>query len=137
MKKILKGFIILSFIFMLTGCNKSYMKEISYQDYKKLIDNKETFILEIMRTDCSACKSFKPHITQVANDYKIEIKYIDTDHLKDSEKDKIYEDTGTSATPTVIFYNKGVEKTKASRIVGSVSVEKIITKFKANGFIEE
>jgi SPBc2 prophage-derived disulfide bond formation protein A len=122
---------------MLTGCGKSYMKEISYTEYQELLKNKETFILEVMRTDCSACISFKPKITQVANDYKIEIKYINTDHISDKEKEKLFADTGISGTPTVLFYNDGVEKTVSSRINGSVSVDKIISKFKANNFLAE
>lgn len=137
MKKYLKISIILCFILILTGCSKSYMKEINYKDYKNLIANKETFILEIMKTDCSACISFKPKITQVAEDYKIEIKYINTDHLSEEEVDELYKVTGISGTPTVIFYHKGVEKTVASRINGSVSVDKIISKLKASEFIKE
>lgn len=137
MKKLFKFGFILVIIILLTGCEKNYMKEISYDEYKKLIENKENFILEIMRTDCSACISFKPKITQVAKDYQIEIKYINTDHLSKDEYDKLFDDTGISGTPTVIFYHDGVEKTVASRINGSVSVDKIISKFKANGFIEE
>jgi len=136
MKKIVKFTTLLLVIFLISGCNKSYMKEISYKEYQKLIDNKETFILEIMKTDCSACISFKPKITQVANDYKIEVKYLNTDSLTENELNDLYQDTGISGTPTVIFYNDGIEKTKSSRINGSVSTEKIISKLKANGLIK-
>lgn len=142
MKNILKITMITLVLFMMTGCtslfgNKSYMKEISYKEYHKLLDNKETFVLEVMRTDCSACIDFKPRITEFANKNKIEIKYINTDHISEKEKDKLFDETGISGTPTVIFYNDGVEKTKSSRIGGSVSMEKIISKFKASGFLKE
>ena len=138
MKRISKIMIILLLVLSTTGCgNKSYMKEISYKEYHKLLDNKETFILEIMRTDCSACIIFKPKITQVANDYKVEIKYINTDHISEEEKDKLYDETGIEGTPTVIFYTKGNEETVASRITGSISVDRIISKLKANGIIKE
>lgn len=136
MKKILSLSIVF-IILLLTGCSKTYVKEISYQEYKELINNKETFILEIMRTDCSACINFKPKLESVANEYKVEVKYINTDNLTDEEVDKLYIDTGISGTPTVIFYNEGIEKTKSSRINGSVSTDKIISKFKTNGFIKE
>ena len=137
MKKYIKIMLVLVCTLMLTGCGKSYMKEISYTEYQELLKNKETFILEVMRTDCSACISFKPKITQVANDYKIEIKYINTDHISDKEKEELFADTGISGTPTILFYNDGVEKTVSSRINGSVSVDKIISKFKANNFLAE
>lgn len=137
MKKYFKVGILIALIVMLSGCGKSYMKKISYNEYKDLITNKETFILEIMRTDCSACINFKPKIEEVAKEYKIEVKYINTDDLTDEEYKNLEIDTGITGTPTVIFYNDGIEKTKSSRINGSVSIDRIISKFKTNGFIEE
>ena len=138
MKKFIYFSILCICLLLITGCGgNKYLKEISYKEYKNLIKNKETFILEIMRTDCSACKDFKPKLTDVVNDYKIEVKYINTDHLSKKEIDKLYDDTGISGTPTVIFYTKGTEETVSSRINGSVSEEKIISKFKAAGYISE
>ncbi len=137
MKKYLKLGIIIIVTFILTGCTKNYVKEISYSEYEKLINNKETFILEIMRTDCSACINFSPKLKEVANKYKIEVKYINTDNITEEEYEKLELKTGVTGTPTVIFYNDGEEITKSTRINGSVSVDKIISKFKASGFIEE
>ena len=138
MKKLKLLTIIGLFLLIVTGCGKKgYMTEISYKEYHKLLDNKETFILEIMRTDCSACISFKPRITDVTNEYKVEVKYINTDHLTEEEKEMLLEETGIKGTPTVIFYKNGIEETVSSRITESVSKEKIISKFKINGFIKE
>ena len=137
MKKYLKLGIIIIVTFILTGCTKSYVKEISYNEYEELIKNKETFILEVMRTDCSACIKFSPKLKEVANKYKIEVKYINTDNITEEEYEKLEEKTGITGTPTVIFYNDGKEITKSTRINGSVSVDKIISKFKASGFIKE
>lgn len=137
MKKTLKIGFLLLIIFMITGCSKNYINEISYKEYKELLENKETFILEIMRTDCSACISFKPKINKVAKDYKVEVKYINTDHISEEESNDLFTDTGVTGTPTVIFYHNGIEETVASRINGNVSTDRIISKFKTNGFIEE
>lgn len=131
MKKIKLVLLVIGII-LLTGCSKSNLKEISYKEYKNLIDSKESFILEVMREECSACKSFKPNLEAVIDKYNIEVKYINTDKLSDDELDEF----GISGTPTLIFYNDGVEETTASRLVGSVSQDKIIAKFKANGFIK-
>lgn len=136
MKKIMKLSIVFTVILLLTGCNKNYVKEISYNEYKDLLKNKETFILEIMKTDCSACINFKPKLEEVANKYKVEVKYINTDHLNEENYQNLFDDTGITGTPTVIFYDKGIEETKSSRINGSVSTDKIISKFKANGYIK-
>lgn len=137
MKKVVKLGVLVICLLLLTGCQKDYMKEISYKEYKELLENKETFILEIMRTDCSACINFKPKITEVANSYKIEVKFINTDHITDDEADTLFSETGVTGTPTVIFYKDGVEETVSSRINGSVSKDRIISKFKTNGFIKE
>ena len=137
MKKNFKVLIVLLIVFLTTGCGKTYMKEISYKEYHNLLDNKESFILEIMSDTCSACESFKPNIEEVANEYKIEIKYINTNKLSKEDVDKLYDETGIKGTPTVIFYDNGVEETISSRINGSIPVKKIITTFKANGIIKE
>lgn len=137
MKKVVKLTILVVCLLLVTGCKKEYMQEISYKEYKKMIENKETFILEIMRTDCSACINFKPKITDVANEYKVVVKFINTDHISEEEYELLKNDTGITGTPTVIFYHNGNEETVASRINGSVSKDKIISKFKVNGFIKE
>ncbi len=137
MKKIVKFCVLVVCLLLMTGCGKDYMKEISYKEYKELLDNKETFILEIMRTDCSACINFKPKITDVANSYKVEVKFINTDHITEEEENSLFSETGITGTPTVIFYKDGVEETVSSRINGSVSKDRIVSKFKTNGFIKE
>ena len=137
MKRIIKSFFLFSLVILLSGCSKTYLKEISYKDYKKLIDNKETFIVEVMRTSCSACSDFKPKLEEVANKYKVEVKYINTDNLSKEDSDKVYDELEVTGTPTVIFYDKGEEITKSSRINGSVSTKKIIEKFKTQGYIKE
>ena len=56
--------------------------------------------------------------------------------ISDEDLKSFVKEIGTGATPTVIFYKKGEEKSVATRIVGSVSEEKIISKFKDNGIIK-
>ena len=137
MKRTLKLFLTLTLVLICTGCSKSYLKEISYKKYHEMLDNKESFVVEIMRTDCSACKSFKPNLEEFVNEYKVTVYFINTDHLSDVEKDNLFDETGISGTPTILFYKNGVEETVASRLTGSVSKERIISKFKANEIIDE
>ena len=136
MKKIFKFCLLLVVTLFITGCSNTYLKEINYNDYKQLIANKESFILEVMSTDCPACENFKPKLKSVLEQYGIEAKYIDTSKLSEEEYSEFYKKTGIGGTPTIIFYVEGVEETKSSRINGSVSTDKIISKFKANGIIE-
>lgn len=137
MKRISKLFLVIALALITTGCGNKYLKEINYKEYHKLLDNKESFILEIMKTDCPYCEKLEPKLKEVANKYEIEIKVINTAHLSKKEVEKIYDETGISGTPTIIFYKDGVEETTASRINGNVSEEKLISKFKDNGIIEE
>lgn len=136
MKRLFKVSLMLLVIFLLSGCQNKYLKEINYDEYKELIENKETFILEVMSTDCSACKNFKPKLKEVTEEYKVEVKYINLDKLSEEDYKNLFTETGISGTPTIIFYQEGIEETKASRINGSVSKDKIISKFKANNIIK-
>ena len=138
MKKVFKLCLIMISILFITGCGgNKYLKKIDYKEYHKMLDNKESFVLEIMRTNCSACQNFKPKLEEFVKEYKVTVYYIDTDDLSDKEKDKLFDETGIEGTPTVIFYKNGKEETVASRIIGSVSYEKTVTKFKSNGIINE
>lgn len=136
MKKITKLFITVFLIFIITGCGNEdkHFEEINIDEYNKLIENKETFILEIMSTKCSACTHYKPTLKKVLDDYDIDIKYI---NILKGDNEKINNIAGIDGTPTVIFYKNGEEETVASRIVGSISYQKTVNKFISNGIIDE
>lgn len=133
MKKYCLIFLMIISLFMITGCSsKSYLVEISYDEYKELLENKETFVLEVMKQDCSACKGFRPKLNKVAKEYKVEIKYLDYSKLTVEEQETIE----VSSTPTLIFYQKGEEETTAARLVGNQAEKRIIEKLKASSFID-
>lgn len=127
---------IILIIFLINGCSNSNLEKISYKEYMTLINNKETFILEVMRNDCSACTSLKPRLEEVAKEYNIEIKYIDTSSLNEDEYNKFSDMVYVKGTPTIIFYENGEEQSMATRIVGAVPKDKLITKFKDMGYIK-
>lgn len=135
MKK-LKFFGLILVIFLISGCSNSNLEKISYKEYKNLIDDKETFILEVMKNDCSACISLKPRLEEVAKEYNINIKYIDTSSLNENEYNEFNDMVYVKGTPTIIFYENGEEQSMATRIVGAVPKDKLITKFKDMGYIK-
>ena len=82
-------------------------------------------------TWCPPCKELKPTIEALAKEYegKIEIRSIDSDENKE-----LAQKFNVQAIPTLVFLDaKGNE---LSRIVGLVSRDTIVGRFKAHGFIQ-
>ena len=67
MKKKIKYLLIGIFIVFLTGCGNSSntITEIDYSKLGEMIDNKESFILEVVQTGCSHCEEFSPRFKAV------------------------------------------------------------------------
>ena len=117
--------------------SKSNLVEIKYSEMMQKVDNKESFIVLFSQTTCSHCMDFKPKLERVANKFGIKIYYLETDLLSEDEHAELKKKFSFSGTPTTIFINNGEEKTAANRINGDTSEEKIISKLKRNGFIDE
>lgn len=138
MKKILTIFICFICLFIFTGCSNSNLEKIDYSEFTKLMNNKSTFILYIGSTTCHNCESFSPKFEEVINDYNISnVKYIEIDKLNDDDKTNFNTTINVSGTPTVVFIEDGEEKSMTNRINGNVDKEKIISRFKSNGYIKD
>lgn len=122
---------------ILVYINQSNLVKLDYDEIIEKMNNKEDFILCISASDCIHCKSYKPKLKKISNDYDITIYYINIDTLTDEEyseiKAKLNFDGGT---PVTIFIKSGIETTTANRINGDTSTDKIISKFKSTGFIK-
>lgn len=138
LKKIGLALGVLLLCFCFTGCSdKQYVKEISYSDFKKMIEEKQTFILEVMSSECSACKDFDPKIKEVANENKVTVHQLNIKKMSNEEWLEFSKNYSVSATPTTVFYTEGKEETVATRINGSVSKDKIVSKFQSMGYISK
>lgn len=137
MKKFTKGLFLLAVLFLISGCGQSkYLKEISYEEYLKKIENKETFVLEITMEGCTHCKALKPKLEKFVEENKVTVYSIDESKIKGEDLIAFKDATLIEGTPTIIFYQEGVEETVSSRLVGDVSYSKIEQKFKSNGVIK-
>lgn len=118
---------------------KSYLNKIGYDEIIEKIENKEDFVLLISQTTCSHCANYKPKLKDVANEYKLNVYYIDVDLLEEEEYNNLnsYLSFKTAGTPVTLFLLNGEEKTVANRIKGDSSKDKIIKKLKSNGFISD
>ena len=125
-------------IFLLTGCknNLNTVKEIDFATLESKIENKDTFILEVVQTGCSHCEEFSPVFRSVLDKYNLKGYSINLSNLTEEEKSKLYEITEISGTPTVCFFKKGNEEVM-NKIVGTVSSKELITKLKDAKYIKK
>ena len=135
MKKYLKYLLLVVVIILSTGCGKS-AEEISYSKLEEMLNNKETFILEVVQDGCHNCESFEPKFEKILSENKLTAKMINLTNLSKEENNSFSNLYNVSGTPTVIFIEKGEEKQISKRIVGNVSKDKVITKLKTAGYIK-
>lgn len=138
MKRFLRIIMVL-FIFtiILSGCSKEeHIKEISLDEFKEKIANKETFAIYIGNKGCSHCVSYRPILEKVLEDYDITIYHIDNSKLDSNQYAEFRTYINISGTPTVAFITDGEEETTLNRITGEVSRQTTIERFKSNGYIK-
>lgn len=146
MKKTVKIFsLFLVLVLLVVGCGKQeetnnteveYLKELTFEELEVKLENKEDIILEIVQTGCSNCTAFSPKFESVLNEYEIQAYSLNISYLSDAGADWL-ESYNVDGTPTVIFFEKGEETSTMKRLVGNQSKEKIVSKLKANGYIEK
>ena len=134
MKKVYFAIILVIGCFLFSGC--SNIKEINLNELQSKLKNKETFILEVMRTNCSHCKSFGPKFDEVLKQNKIKAYKIDIDKMSDKEKATFDGIIYVSGTPNVVFIKNGKELERYTRIDGDIGKSTIEKKLKDAGFIK-
>ena len=136
MKKIKNIIIVFLVLFMFSGCGKTNLVKLSYNEFKNKLNNKDSFFIEIVQDGCSHCAEFTPKLKEVLNDYDVKGYQLNLTYLDEDD----YEDFGNSysisGTPTIIFITNGQETSLLQRINGNVSVDKLVSKLKSNGYIK-
>ena len=123
---------------IVTGCSSKldgYTK-ISYETFKRKIDNQETFPLVIGSSECSACANYEIIMERFIRDYQVEVFMIDLLELSDKAYDELKTNVSFTGTPTTVFYKDGQLTSYYNRIDGSVTKNVIKEYFKTNGYIE-
>ncbi len=122
---------------LLTGCNNGGpISNVSYKNFAKKVENKDTFILEVVQTGCSNCAEFTPKFEEVLEEKGLEAYSINISDMSDEDYEKFNEDYAVDGTPTVIFFTKGKESSVLKRINGNRDKDYIIQKLESNGFIK-
>lgn len=61
------------------------LNEITYADYKNLVDSNEPFLFVIEREGCYYCGLYMPIVKEVVEEKKIPVYYVDTNNLTSEE----------------------------------------------------
>lgn len=136
MKKVFKFTLLIFLLITLSGCQGGKIKEIKYSELENKLKNNETFVLEIVQDGCHNCESFTPKLKKFAKKYNIDIFQINNTNLTEEDTNNINNLYNITGTPTVIFITDGKEESITNRIIGNVSEEKIISKFKKMNYIK-
>ena len=111
--------------------------ELKPKEVIEKINDKESFVLCLSRTDCSHCQTYKPKLKKISRDYDIKLFFIDVDKYTVEEINEMKKlVTFDGSTPVTAFIVDGEEITASNRIFGDSSYEKIVKKLKNNGFIK-
>lgn len=125
-------------IVLLTGCGgKKGYTELSFNDLQLKLGNKESFVLVIGSSTCSACAKYEETMKSVIKSEKVEIFYLDLNDLSDDEYSKIYSKYVIQSTPTTIFIKEGIETSTYDRIIGAAGYSDIVDNLKKHGVIGE
>jgi predicted bacteriocin transport accessory protein len=124
-------------LIFLTGCSDSdkVYTELSYDELQTKLDNKDSFVLVIGSSTCSACAKYKETMREVVKDKKVEIFFLDLNQLTDEEYAKIYSKYVVTSTPTTIFISEGLETSTYERIIGAAGYSDIVQSLKTHGYI--
>ncbi len=84
------------------------LNEITYNEYKTMVENGDAFVVVIEREGCYYCQQYMPLLEEYVKKNKIAVTYINTDNLNN---DEYYELSNTNnylkknkwGTPTTLF----------------------------------
>ena len=142
MKKLLVIFIGIITLFSV-GCGRGSIDEITFDDYTKMVESKESFILFIGSHNCSHCAEFKITLEDVTSKHNVDFKYLDVANLDKEEYKTFSNDIRFDGTPTTVFIEEGKDNScnlfncdDNKRIEGAASYEKTVEILKNNGYIK-
>ena len=141
MKKKFKFFtLFIILVICLLGCekseNKSYLESIDYVTFNQKLENKDSFILEVVQTGCHNCTSFTPKFTEVLEEYKIKAYSMNITNMSAEDNKTFLNDYDVDGTPTLMFFEQGIETSTMRRLEGDKDKDIIISKLKQNGYIK-
>ena len=110
------------------------LDEISYNQFKKMIENEKTFLIVFTQTGCSHCTAFKPTINEIIEEEKINIYELDIGLLTQDEWNELTEMVSVTGTPTLTSIKNGME---SDDLVGNRDKDTVLEFLLEEEFISE
>ena len=84
------------------------LNQITYSDYKKMVEDGDAFVVVIERAGCGYCQMYMPILEEYVKEKQIAVTYIDTDTLTEDEFNELsttnkYLKKNNWGTPTTLF----------------------------------
>lgn len=138
MKKVFSLLISIMLLIGISGCSTKHntYTKISYSEFTKMKENKESFPLVIGAATCSACASYEVTMEAFIQKYNVQVYFIDIDTLSDEEKESLRVETNYTSTPTTVFYKEGKVTPSYNRMIGAGDLQSVKTIFTQNGYIK-
>ncbi len=137
-KKIYKIVIATVICFCLVGCtgDTTTISKIEFSEFKEKVEQKESFILEVIQTGCTHCEEFSPRLKKILARHHLTAYSLNLSNLSAEEKKELKDISYVSGTPTVIFFTKGEEES-SHKIIGTVSDATVIRHLKELEYIKQ
>ncbi len=114
------------------------LDDIGISEYTSMLEGNNPSIIYIGRPTCSYCELLKPILNSVADEYDLDVNYLNTDELSDSDHQKLLDSHDYFAegygTPLILIVNNG-EIVNINE--GYVEEATLVDFFVSNGFINE
>ena len=135
MKRII--IILIIFSFLVIGCTKkASIDNTNYNELMNKITKDESFVLAIINDKDKEYKEFNNNLNKIVKDYNINVTYININKLDNKEIKEIKKIVNYDKTPTLAFIKEGIEDNSNNRIIGNISVDRMIEIFRNAEYID-
>jgi thiol-disulfide isomerase/thioredoxin len=110
----------------------SNIEKISFDTFKKMIDEKRSFVIVISQTYCSHCIAYKPVFNDVLKRNKINGYELDLLTIAQEDYEEFNNLLDVTGTPTAIIYVDGIAQKEV--LEGNLSASEINNYLKKYGF---
>jgi thiol-disulfide isomerase/thioredoxin len=112
-----------------SSLDKPKYTNISLDDYKSKINNNEDFLIYVYKTSCPVCQEMKPYMNEVIESEELTILALNSEDDGNLERG-FFENQRLEKSPTLIYYNNGVEENRLEGYHSVKELRKFVSKYK-------